>query len=128
MLKIYCFGNPLVKDDRIPFEILPFLKKEFPSIKFIEANSPDDIEEEKEINIIDTVYGINSVRVIEDIDFICNNKTCTLHDFDLGMTLKLMKKMNKIKRVRIIGIPVNYRKIKVMNEVKDMIEKEIIGR
>lgn len=122
-MKIYCFGNPFLKDDRLPLELVPELQSEFPSIQFIYANSPDEIENESTVNIIDTVDGIEKVELITEIDSICVNKNCSLHDFDLGMTLKIMKKMGSIKAVRIIGIPKKYTKKKALSEVKAMINE-----
>jgi hypothetical protein len=122
-MKIYCFGNPLVKGDRLPLLIINDLRKDFRDIDFIEASSTDEIEDEEEtINIIDTVKGIDKVSIIDDISYICDNKNCSLHDFDLGMTLKIMAKMNKNLKIRVIGIPSNYKKKDAIKEVKKIIK------
>jgi Ni,Fe-hydrogenase maturation factor len=118
--RVFCFGNPLVKRDSLPILLLPELRKEFPVIEFIEAESPEDIEEEPEINIIDTVEGIKEAREV-DLDEAKLHKCCSLHDFDLAMSLKLLKKMGKLKTLRIIGIPVAYSKKQAMNELKKLI-------
>jgi hypothetical protein len=60
---------------------------------------------ERELNIIDTVKGIKKVELIEDIDKIITDKIYSMHDFDLGYNLKLLKKMKMIDSVRIFGIP-----------------------
>lgn len=125
VVQVYCFGNPLLKDDRLPFELLPQLRKEFGTINFIEASSPDDIEGKREVNIIDTAKGIPKVTLITDVDAICSNKTCSLHDFDLGMTLKLMKKMGNTNKVRIFAVPQGYKKGKALAELKKLIKKEL---
>ena len=123
-MKIYCFGNRMLEQDSLPLVLMPELQKEFPNIEFIEANSPDEIENEKEINILDTVNGIERVSLMNDIDDLCSNRSCSLHDFDLGMTLKLMKKMGKLKKVRIFGIPMDYPREKTLNELKNLIPKD----
>ena len=106
-MKIYIFGNPLIKEDSLPLKLVDKLKKEFPSIKFSEFDTVEDLELEKELNIIDTVKGIKKVELIEDIDKIITDKIYSMHDFDLGYNLKLLKKMKMIGKVRIFGIPSN---------------------
>ena len=122
---VYCFGNPLLKEDSLPFLLAPQLRKEFPLIDFVEANSPDDIDEQEKILILDTAKGITKATVLNDIDALCSNRTCSLHDFDLGMTLKLLQKMGKLKKVRIFCIPMGYSKMKAFAELKGLIRTQI---
>jgi len=122
---VYCFGNPLLKEDRLPLELIPQLCKEFPRIDFVGANSPDEIEEKNEITIIDTAEGIKEVTMLTDVDALCPNRTCSLHDFDLGMTLKLMQKMGKLKKVRIFCIPMGYSKAKAFVELKTLMHTQV---
>ena len=122
---VYCFGNPLLKEDSLPFLLAPQLRKEFPLIDFVEANSPDDIDEREEIMILDTAKGITKATVLNNIDALCSNRTCSLHDFDLGMTLKLMQKMGKLKKVKIFCIPMGYSKAKALTELKKLIKTQI---
>ena len=70
---------------------------------------------------LDAVEGIDKVTMIEDIDLIKNEKKYSLHDFDLGMTLKLLKKMKKIDSVKILGVPVNYGEERAFEELKKLI-------
>ncbi|MEM4133682.1 MAG: hypothetical protein QXO35_00475 [Candidatus Micrarchaeia archaeon] len=124
-LKVYCFGNPLIKNDSLPLEIIPELEKKFPMIKFIPAEYPDEIEDENEINIIDTVDGVENVRLITNIDEICENRRCSMHDFDLGMTLKIMKKIGKIKKINIFAIPMGYKKRKAIKEIEKLLNETL---
>jgi Ni,Fe-hydrogenase maturation factor len=125
-VKFFCFGNPLVKKDSLPLELIPDLREEFPKIEFIEAGDPEDIVGKKEVNIIDTADNIDRVREI-DLGDIKEHKCCSLHDFDLAMTLKLMKKMGKLKSLKIIGIPPSYSKKQAMKELKILIPAVISG-
>ncbi|MBI2233252.1 MAG: hypothetical protein HYU56_04990 [Candidatus Aenigmarchaeota archaeon] len=102
---IYVAGNPLVKEDSIPLRIMAKLQEDFKHFEFRELEPTDNPPEEKTLHIIDTVIGIDNVRVIKDIDSLVTGKVYSLHDFDLGFNLKLMKKMGKLKGVRIIGVP-----------------------
>jgi len=115
--RFFCFGNPLVKQDSMPLFLMDDLRKEFPGTEFLEAGGPEDIEGQAEVNIIDTVEGISKVSDI-GIDDIEEHKCCSLHDFDLAMSLKLLRKMGKLKGVKIIGIPKGYSKKKALGELK----------
>lgn len=106
MVKILVVGNPLLKNDSLPLKILPKLKKVFQEIEFKEIDPSEDFQlEGKNLLIIDSAKGIGKVVLLEDLAKICNGKIFSLHDFDLGMTLKLLKKANLIESVKIICIP-----------------------
>ncbi len=119
---IYVFGNPLVKEDSLPLKLIGKLRKKFPSLEFKEFDTVEDFELEKELNIIDTVKGIKKVELIEDIDKIITDKIYSMHDFDLGYNLKLLKKMKMIDKVRIFGIPSNMKEKEAMKELCDAIK------
>lgn len=102
---IYVAGNPLVREDSMPLRIMAKLQADFRRFEFRELEPTDSLPEEKTLHIIDTVIGIDSVGVIKDIDRLVTGKVYSLHDFDLGFNLKLMKKTGKLKGVRIIGVP-----------------------
>ena len=119
---IYVFGNPLVKEDSMPLKLIDRLRKEFPSLLFKEFDTVEDLDLEKELNIIDTVKGIKKVELIEDIDKIITKKIYSMHDFDLGYNLKLLKKMRMIDKVRIFGIPSNMKEKEAMKELCDAIK------
>lgn len=107
--KVYCFGNPDVKEDKIAFELADELgkDKELERFEFVKCTSPDFLLnlDEKEIVILDVVKGIKDVQVIEDIDKLKATKTTTMHDFDLGTVLGLMKETGRINKIKIIGLP-----------------------
>jgi Ni,Fe-hydrogenase maturation factor len=102
---VYVAGNPLVPEDSIPIHIMPRLQELFPYIEFRELEPTGDMPEEKTLNIIDTVLGLDEVKTVSDIEKIVTGKIYSLHDFDLGFTLKLMKKAGKLEKARIIGVP-----------------------
>ncbi len=123
MKKIYVLGNSLVKEDSLPIKLLPTLKKEFPDIEFIEFEPTEDFPKEKELVIIDTVINANEVSLITDIDKIIAENAVSLHDFDLGYNLKLMKKFGMIENVKIIGIPPNIKQDDAIRGIREAIEK-----
>ncbi|MCX6707783.1 MAG: hypothetical protein NT001_06655 [Candidatus Woesearchaeota archaeon] len=117
--KVYCFGNPDRIDDRVALEIADELRID--GIEFVKCTSPDPLllNHHEELTIIDAVKGLKKIQVIRDIDRLNDTKTLTMHDFDLGTILKLLKETGQLKNVKIIGIPCN------MN--KEEVKKKIIG-
>jgi len=126
-MKIYCFGNRLIKSDKTALEIIPYLQKKFPKLEFIESTI-DDIEGISDLVIIDVADTIERVTIFneKEIDILCGSRSCSLHDFDLGITLKILNKIGQIKRLRIIAIPLNYSKEKAEKEVEQKL-KEILN-
>ncbi len=108
MKKIYIFGNPLVLEDSIPFQFIDELKQIFPQIDFkiVDPNENFPPEGEKELVILDTVKGISKPEILDLDNFEKQTKTpISPHDYDLLFHLLLLKKMKKINKVQIIGIP-----------------------
>jgi len=102
---VYVAGNPLVPGDSAPLRMMPRLSEAFPAIEFRELEPTDELPEERTLHILDTIIGPDDVTIIDDIDAIVTGKVYSLHDFDLGFTLKLMKKTGKLHTVKIIGVP-----------------------
>ena len=105
MPKIYVVGNRLLKADSLPLRIMGALAAKFPAIDFVEFDPTENFPEEKSIVIIDTVVGLKKVELLEDIGSFSLPKPYSLHDFDLGLTLKLMQKAGLLEKFKIIGVP-----------------------
>lgn len=106
--KIYIFGNPLIKEDNLPLKLIDKLKKKFPKIDFITTDPNENFppKGEKNLIILDTVKGIKKPMILDLDDFENKKKTpVSTHDYDLLLHLLLLKKMKKINKVRIIGLP-----------------------
>jgi hypothetical protein len=96
----------MLKKDSIPLRLLGKLRDAFPDLEFKEFDPNDNLEKEgRQLNIIDTVEGIKRVTLITDIESIRTAKIYSMHDFDLGYSLKLLKKMKYLDGVRIFGVP-----------------------
>jgi len=104
-MKAYVCGNPLIPEDSLPMRIIVELRKRLPSVAFIEFDPTEELPKERELIIIDTVMGAKDVMLLRDIDAFLDAKALSPHDFDLGMSLKLAKKMGKLHSVRVIGVP-----------------------
>lgn len=124
-MKIYCFGNPLSEDDKIALDLIPALQNKFPKINFVEKD-PQDGFPEKDIIILDVVKGIKKVTLIEDPKII-TGKIYSPHDFDLGISLLLWKKMGKIESIKLIAIPFGKMVKEVENDAEKIIRKLLIS-
>jgi Ni,Fe-hydrogenase maturation factor len=117
-MKVLVFGNPLLKQDSIPIKLLPKLKQKFPNIEFKEIDPTEDLDKQgKNLIILDTVQNIDKVTIINDIEKLHTNKIYSMHDFDLALNLKLLKKLNKINSVKIIGIPMDISEDEALNQI-----------
>jgi len=122
MTEIFIFGNPLVDQDSLPLRIIPKLTERFHGITFIELDPTEDMEKMgRNPIIIDTAFGIEKVKVLTDIDKIEDSPKFSMHDFDLGMNLKIMKKLGKIDSVTIICVPPTLSIGEAVDQVSDAI-------
>src|SRR3989339_121351 len=106
-MTIYIFGNPILKQDSLPIELLPKLKRRFPQINFVTKDPTENwTDDAKEVTIIDTVAGISKVTVFHSLEvFQQNNPRIGPHDYDVYLDLSLLLKLKKIKSITIIGLP-----------------------
>lgn len=109
-MKILVFGNELVEEDNLVLRLMPKLQKEFPEIDFKEFDSVESLEKEgKDLIILDAVQGLEGVRVmdfetLESFDKLKADKVYSMHDFDLGYNLKLLKKLGLIDKIKVVGV------------------------
>lgn len=71
--------------------------------------------------IIDAVKGIDRVRLITETDIIKVNKRLSMHDYDLGMHLTLLKKIYPELKLRIIGVPLASKPSDILPDVVEML-------
>jgi len=121
--KILLLGNPLLEKDSLPLKILPKLIKQFPNISFQEIDPTEDLtpyieSKDKSLTIIDTVEGIKQPIIITNFDQLQTNKLYSMHDFDLGYNLKLLKKIGKLENIKIIGLPMGIEEEEAIKEIR----------
>ena len=110
-MKVYVFGNPLFDKDSLPLKIFPRLKKTCPLIDFQIADPNENFPPQKEKNLIilDTVFGIKKPTIFDLDDFSSlsyrKKRLISPHDYDLLTHLLLLKKLKRIEKAIIIGIP-----------------------
>lgn len=120
--RVSVFGNPLVSQDSLPLKILPRLQKRFPEIEFIVEDPTEILNSDQDVWwIMDSAEGISQVMLIEDISLLKTNKKVSVHDYDLGLDLKLLLKLGKVKKIKIIALPVKIRVGKAYREVEKII-------
>ena len=135
---IYIFGNELLDFDNLPLKLAPKLKKLFPDINFIIQDPNENLKFTRRIRqsggvggpdmvdkliIIDTVMGIKNIAVICDIKKLETEKIYSMHDFDLAFNLKLLKKIGRLGKLTILGVPPDYSEKKALRELKKIIGK-----
>jgi len=121
---VLCFGNEFVDIDRLPIILYKELENKIPNVDFVNCETPNqilDYSDYDRIFILDVVKGIKDVSIIEDLDRLKDRKLFTLHDFDLGLFLKLVNNVEKIKNLKIIGIPIGYDKDIAKSKIKEIL-------
>jgi len=126
---IYIFGNPSLDFDNLPIKLKPKLKEAFPNFEFILKDPNENLHPENdELIIIDTVVGPEKIIILdnlEEIDKIETSPNYSMHDFDLGFNLKLLKKIGSLKKVTIFGVPSGMDKDEALKKLKILIEEKL---
>ena len=126
-MKILVFGNPLIEKDSLALKLIPKLKKQFSksNFNFVEFDSTEDLQKEgRNLIILDVVEGIDKIEIITDIDRLSIGNIYTMHDFDLGYNLKVLKHIGLLDSVKIIGIPMEMDEGVVFEEVRKILENQ----
>lgn len=124
-VKILVFGNPMLKDDSLPVRLIGKLRKRFPDVEFKEFDPNENLEDEgRDLRIIDAVEGINRVTLITDIGSLKTGTVYSMHDFDLGYSLKLLKKLHYIDTVKIFGVPMRISESEALKQLETLIASD----
>ena len=125
-MRILIFGNILIDKDNLALKLIPKLKKNFPEIEFKEFDPTESLENEIEnggLRIIDVAEGIDKVQLIENIEQLERNRLFSMHDFDLAYNLKLLDKIDRVKKIKIICIPMGYNEKEAFNQIQLILRK-----
>jgi hypothetical protein len=124
--KFLVFGNPLLDNDSLPLRLMGPLRKRFPSFEFREFDPSENLEREgRDLMIIDTAEGIEKVTLLTDIDSIATSKIYSMHDFDLGFSLKLLKKAGYIDSARVFCVPMGIGEDLALSQLADLIASSL---
>lgn len=126
MLHILTFGNPYLKDDSLAVRVADLIIEDrIPGIEIIKCISPDELLNyfDKDFVILDVVKDAKDVMIIDDIERLQAGRIVSLHDFDLGFFLKLMKETGRMDKIMIIGIPQQGE----IRDIKEKVKNKILG-
>lgn len=127
-MNILIFGNPLLKIDNTPVKLIPDLQKAFPNHTFLHIDPTENLEQYgPSLTIIDTIQDIKQVKILKlqtlkDFQHIILPNSLSMHDFDLSLNLRLLKKLGHIKTATIIGIPMKIPKQKALKEITNILQ------
>jgi len=121
-MRVLCFGNELVDNDDTALRVCELLKGDFPNVEFIVCHDPSKIlEHAGDTVILDVVKGIDHVHFIDD-ELLKERKLYTLHDFDLGFFIKLVREIGG-PNPRILGLPYGKSAQSLLGEVKHLLDE-----
>lgn len=110
-MKIYVFGNQDEAGDRLALQLAKRLQRKLDGVEFVEVKPNEDLPfaGEDKVVLMDVVKGLKEVRLLDenDLDKLKVGPKTTVHDFDLGWQLKYLRKLGKLMKLRIVGIPLN---------------------
>lgn len=118
---VYILGNPIVKQDRYTIFLIEELRKLLPRYRFIHIDPTEElvVDHTKQLIFIDTVINVDQVTIFHDLEAFISSPRVSVHDFDLPLSLGLLLKTGKVKKLTIIGIPVKGRKKRILKEISD---------
>jgi Ni,Fe-hydrogenase maturation factor len=119
-MRVSVFGNPDLKEDNLVVKLVPRLRKRFPEIEFqiedpVEGLKPPPGDELWVI--LDVAEGIDKVVVFDNVDKLADERRVSLHDYDVAMELKLLKKLGKIKKLKIVAVPREMERNKALKKI-----------
>ena len=123
-MKVSVFGNPDVKIDSLVVKLVPRLKEKFLKIEFRVEDPSEGLKppEKGMWVILDVAKGVDRIRVFEDLDKLVTEKRVSLHDYDVPMELKLLKRIGKVKKIKIVAVPMEMDKKKALEEITKILE------
>ena len=123
-MRVLVFGNPVAAGDSAAVKIADRLEGKLAGIEFVRFDTAEDLEKEgSEVAIMDAVAGLRSPRLISLEELELPEKPLTLHGFDLMWNLLLLKKLGKIKKAVIIGVPASRPVKESLPKVRRLLEK-----
>ena len=123
-LRVLVFGNPMARIDSAAVKIADKLSGRMAGIEFVRFDTSEDLEHEgKELIILDAVVGLEKPRLVTLEELELSEKPLSLHGFDLLWSLLLLKKLGKIKKATIIGVPAKQPAAKNLEAVKKLLKK-----
>lgn len=110
-MKISVFGNPDLEGDKAALKLIPWLKKKYPGAEIKVEDPAEGLQPAADWLIVDVCQGINKVTKFTDLNKFAAVRRVSVHDYDLAMELRLLKKLGKINQLRILAVPVDFEEV-----------------
>ncbi|MFA6554315.1 MAG: hypothetical protein WCS89_02290 [Candidatus Paceibacterota bacterium] len=120
---VFIFGNPDLEMDSLPIRLVPRLQKIFPEVSFQIKDPNEEWDIPEEMTIIDTAVGVDEVTIFDDLESFDKTPQLSMHDFDALTNLRYMKKLGRLKKIMIIGVPPDISEEKAVEEIKKILLK-----
>ena len=108
-MKVYVFGNRDASEDVAAIEVAEGLEGAVGGVSFVLVKPNEDVPfaDEERVVVLDVVHGMREVALIseDDLDRFAAPPRGTVHDFDLAFQLKYLRKIGRLGRVHVVGIP-----------------------
>ena len=132
-LNVYVFGNENLDFDSNALSVVNGIGEGLAGVEFVIVNPNEDLPFAggQDVVIMDVVEGLTEVKLIEndELEKVILPPRTTTHDFDLGFQLKYLKKLGKLGKVTLIGLPmrgeINYNRIHSI--FKKLVAQDIQG-
>lgn len=105
-MKISVFGNPDLKEDNAAVKLIPWLKKKYPEAEINIEDPSAGLEPAADWLIVDICQGIDKITEFDNLDKFEAVRRVSVHDYEVITELKLLKKLGKIKKLRILAVPI----------------------
>lgn len=122
-MRILVFGNPYLEEDSKAVRIAKKLEKKLKETEFKITAEINDLLGEEYDAIMDVAYGIKETTIINETEKLKKHKLISLHDYDVGFFLKLLKELGKLEKKPIIAIPITGEEEKTTKETEEIIKK-----
>ncbi len=116
--EVWLFGNQDLAEDSLAPRLKALLIKEFPEADFIIQDPLDEWPDKDRLIIVDTVRGLDQVKVFTALSDFASGPLVTMHDFDLKTELELRTKVGKLPPFAIIGLPPDLTESEAVEKIK----------
>jgi Ni,Fe-hydrogenase maturation factor len=117
------YGSEHIKEDQIAWEVCEEIRSRLEKNGYIveKTDDPDilisfDDRDYDETIIVDAAKGVDDVVELEDISQLCSTSVSTLHGYNLGLVLQILKAVGEAPKMRIIAIPYGEKDVKSASE------------
>jgi Ni,Fe-hydrogenase maturation factor len=132
-MKVYVFGNEDFEGDNRAFAVAKKLEHKLKDVQFVKIKPNEDvpfIDEEFTI-ILDAIEGIDKVIEVNDseLEKLILPPRSSVHDFDLGFQIKYLRKIGKLGKVTIVGLPMSGKidYLRIQSILRKLVAQEMQG-